>query len=118
MDAELAAAVNYDGRRFRAVADGSAASLAHYHQQGDLVWAEFSGGGVRRGMLVGRCGRDGVIDFGYSMVADTGELVSGRCHSLPELMPDGRIRLTEHWERFPPHAAAGVSCLEEVGPDR
>jgi hypothetical protein len=119
MDAESPIPVSYDGRRFRAVADGTDggdASSAVYRQDGDLLWAEFSGGGVRRGMLVGTCGPDGVLDFGYSMVTGTGEVICGRCHSLPERMPDGRIRLAEHWERFGPHAGTGVSYLEEADP--
>jgi hypothetical protein len=108
--------LDYDGRRFRPVTADDQAPAAHYHQAADLLWADFSGGHVRRGTLVGTCKDDGVLDFGYSMVTDGGDVITGRCHSIPELLSDGRIRLTEHWERFPPHASSGVSYLEEVAP--
>jgi hypothetical protein len=107
--------INYDGKMFQAVGIGAdgAAPIARYHQQGDLVWAEFAGGHVRRGSLTGVCGQDGVLEFAYCML-DEGVLVAGHCTSTPERLDDGRIRLREAWQRFIPRAQAGVSCLEEV----
>jgi hypothetical protein len=108
--------INYDGRRFRP-ADGVAGEadrVALYHQQGDLIWGEFSGGRARRGVLTGRCAADGSLNFGYCMVLDSGEVIAGRCTSTPRVLDDGRIRLDEVWERFGEHAAVGVSRLEEI----
>jgi hypothetical protein len=106
--------VSYDGRTFRPHGEGAHVPQARYHQDGDLVWGEFAGGHVRRGSLAGTCSPDGTLDFGYCMVYDSGEIVSGRCRSTPQLLPDGRIRLNEQWERYAPHADRGVSYLEEV----
>ena len=50
------------------------------------------------------------------MVLADGALVAGHCESTPELLPDGRIRLHERWERYGPQAATGVSELDEIGP--
>ena len=110
--------INYDGRRFRPVADGSAqqSRVAVYRQDGDLLWGEFLGGEARRGALTGTCGPDGAIDFAYCMVTDDGEIISGRCRSTPHILDDGRIRLDEVWERYGPHADTGVSRLEELPP--
>jgi hypothetical protein len=47
------------------------------------------------------------------MVYDSGEIVYGTCRSTPELLGDGRIRLSEQWERYTPRADRGVSYLEE-----
>jgi hypothetical protein len=33
---------------------------------------------------------------------------------VPEVLPDGRIRLHETWERFGADAATGTSCIEEI----
>jgi hypothetical protein len=107
----------YDGRQFR-VADVEDAPLAHYHQRDRVLWGEFAGGTVRRGALAGSAAPDGVLDFGYSMLLAGGEIVIGRCHSEPELLPDGRIRLVEHWERYGPHASTGISYLEEPPTDQ
>lgn len=80
--------IDYEGRRFRKVRDSGseAAPVAQYHQQGDLVWAEFAGGDVRRGSLAGTCSADGVVTFAYSMVLDRGEVISGRSVNTPEVL--------------------------------
>lgn len=111
--------INYDGRVFRSTAPETAGPDAagptgHYHQRDNLVWAEFAGGKVLRGSLVGTSGPDGRIDLAYCQVLVGGETVSGRCTSTPELLPDGRIRLREHWQRYGPAEGTGVSYIEEV----
>jgi len=107
--------INYDGRRFRPVAeDGADGRVAVYRQDGDLLWGEFRGGRARRGALTGRCAPDGTLDFAYCMVLETGEVISGRCSSTPHVLDDGRIRLDEVWQRYGPHADSGTSCIEEI----
>jgi hypothetical protein len=107
--------INYDGRRFRPADEpGSSGRVAVYRQDGDLLWGEFTGGHARRGTLAGRCADDGSLDFAYCMVLDSGEVISGHCRSTPTLLPDGRIRLREVWQRFGPHADQGISALEEI----
>jgi hypothetical protein len=108
--------VNYDGRRFSSSAAETAAGgltpVGHYHQSGDLVWAEFSGGAVRTGRLVGSCGPDGVIEAAYVQLLDGGDLAAGRMTSRPHLLPDGRIRLEERWRRD--DGSAGTSWIEQI----
>jgi hypothetical protein len=99
----------YDGRRFRPA--DNASSVGYYHQDGDLVWAEFSGPGVRVGRLVGTCRSDGTIDATYCYVSAGGETVAGSCVSTPILRADGRIALTERWRRL--DGSTGVSEIEE-----
>jgi len=108
--------IDYDGRRFRPVADGAPeeSRVAVYHQDGDLLWGEFLGGRARRGALTGTAAPDGSLDFAYCMVLEDGEVVSGHCRSTPAVLADGRIRLAEVWERFGDHAATGVSVIEEI----
>lgn len=108
--------VSYDGKRFRkaGAAPGEDVPNALYRQDGDLVWGEFAGGDVRRGSLTGLCGQDGRLEFAYTMVLDTGEVIAGRSVSTPEILPDGRILLHEDWERFTPKSDRGVSRIEEV----
>lgn len=107
--------IDYDGRRFSPVTESPGpAPVAQYHQQQDLIWAEFSGGEVRRGSIAGTCDPEGVLNFAYCMVLASGEAVTGVCRSIPEVLADGRIRLTEYWERFGSGASSGVSTLEEL----
>ncbi len=49
--------ISYDGRTFRAVSNSATGQVGgetsfHYHQQGDVVWAEYAGGQIARGMLI------------------------------------------------------------------
>ena len=106
--------IHYDGKRFRNTHDGPQAPLATYRQDGDLLWADFGGGTVCRGGLTGLVDPDGRLDFTYTMTTADGRTIAGHCSSVPELLPDGRIRLREQWERYGEHAASGVSYLEEV----
>ncbi|MDL4774181.1 MULTISPECIES: hypothetical protein [Thermomonosporaceae] len=110
--------IGYDGRRFRPVEHDAHDRVAHYHQDGDLLWGEFGGGRARRGSLTGRCSPDGRLEFAYCMVLDDGEVISGFCRSVPTVRPDGGIDLREEWERFGRHSARGVSRLTEIKEER
>lgn len=110
----------YDGKVFvsagateTAGGDG-ALPVGSYHQRGDLVWAEFSGGRVRHGSMAGVCDGDGVIRFAYCQVLTDGVVVSGNCVSRPQRLPDGRIRLHEEWTRHSPRSSSGSSVVDEA----
>lgn len=103
---------DYGGRSFRPVgAEPGNSPVGRYHQDGDLVWAEFSGPSVRAGRLVGTCRPDGTIDATYCLVTTAGETVAGACVSTPTVLPDGRLRLAERWRRL--DGSCGVSHIEE-----
>ena len=111
------AGIDYDGRRFSSRAaettdPAGGVPVGHYHQTGDLVWAEFSGGAVRVGRLVGRCGADGMIEAAYCQLLAGGDVVAGRLSSRPHLLADGRVRLEERWRRD--DGSAGTSWIEEL----
>lgn len=103
--------LDYDGRRFRAA--GSTA-VAAYRQEGDLVWAEVSGGEVLRGTLIGRRDDAGTLHLGYTIALASGEVVCGHTVNTPEVTGTGGVRLREVWERFRPRSATGTSYLDEV----
>jgi hypothetical protein len=107
-------AVQYNGRIFAPVGSETTDEMltGRYSQDGDLVWAEFSGAHVRTGRLVGRCDADGTIDAAYCQVLADGGVVAGRCVSTPSVLPDGRLRLTERWRRF--DGTTGLSQIEEI----
>lgn len=107
-----------DGRRFRAVADtvgGEVGTLTEftYHERDGEIWAEYAGGTIRRGSLVGV--RDGdEIEFRYAQLNTAGETSTGHCVSVLRLLPDGRLRLEETWE-WESRPGSGTSAVEEVG---
>ena len=103
---------NYDGISFGAV-DGSAGhAVGRYHQDGDLVTVEISGGTVRTGRLVGTVDEAGVLDAGYCMVLTDGEVIAGRCVSTPSVLDDGRLMLTEQWNRI--DGSSGTSYIASL----
>ena len=112
-------APNYDGRRFASVAttengDVDAATRFDYRQRGSVVWATYRGGPVQIGTLVATVDARGGLDMRYSHVDASGELRTGTCLSVPELLPDGRLRLHETWQWTSGDRSAGTSTLEEI----
>ncbi len=106
--------INYDGREFRSLDPAEASAIARYHQDGDLLWGDFAGGSVRHGSLAGRTLAGDELEFAYSCVLITGEVISGRCRSSPQLLADGRLRLSESWIRYGADASTGTSQIEQL----
>jgi hypothetical protein len=103
---------DYDGRDFGPAERWPGSVVGHYHQQENLVSAEFSGDSVLAGRLVGLVDEHGVIDAAYCQIMRDGELVAGRCVSTPAMLADGRLSLTERWHRI--DGSSGVSQIVEV----
>jgi hypothetical protein len=111
--------ISYDNRRFVSVAnmangEVSAETVFHYHQQGQLVWAEYRGGAIVFGTLIAKVDAAGCLDMRYQHLNTAGELMTGRCHSTPEVLSDGRLRLQEQWQWTSGDGSAGTSIVEEV----
>lgn len=110
--------LDYDGRTFRSRAnseggDVDADTVFRYRQLGSLVWGTYEGGAVRFGTLVALCDDQGNLDMRYQHVAADGTIKTGRCHSTPELLTTGRLRLHESWEWTEGGTGRGVSVVEE-----
>ena len=50
----------------------------------------------------------------YQYINKEGELMTGKCISAPEILPDGRIRLKEKWQWTCGDHTGGESVVEEV----
>ncbi|MEV4416035.1 hypothetical protein [Catellatospora sp. NPDC049609] len=105
-----------DGCRFAAVSEvvggevGTDTVFA-YHEQGGEIWAEYAGGAVRRGFLVGT--RDGDrLDFRYAQLNTDGDTSTGHCVSTVSELPDGRLRLDETWQ-WESRPGSGTSAVIE-----
>lgn len=108
-----------DGRVFRSVSnspggDVGNSTVFHYHQQGDLVWAEYAGGEVRMGHLLGRMMSDGRLDFRYHHVTVGGDVKLGMCVSTPTWAQGGRLSFLESWQWLSGDRSMGESVIEEV----
>ncbi|WP_345963619.1 hypothetical protein ABDE16_26610 [Streptomyces sp. BRB040] len=83
-----------------------------YHEQDGAVWAEYAGGDIVRGRLVGT--REGDrLDFRYVQLGTDGSTSSGHCVSVVVDLPDGRVRLDETWE-WESRPGSGTSVVEQL----
>lgn len=111
--------MNYHNKNFRPVANTengevSGDTIFRYQQNGKIVTAEYSGGSILSGHLIALADENGYLDMRYHQVNDKGELHTGICHSRPEILPDGRIRLHETWKWTSGDGSQGTSIVEEV----
>lgn len=82
-----------------------------YHELDGRIWAEYEGGDVVRGRLVGT--REGDrLDFRYVQLTTDGGTSSGHCLSTVVELADGRLRLEESWE-WESREGSGTSTVEE-----
>jgi hypothetical protein len=107
--------INYNGRTFRSVSNTdngevSAETIFHYRQEGSIVKATCSGGGILAGSLIAVVDENGVLDMRYQHVNERYELMTGTCVSTPEILEDGKIRLHEEWQ----WTSKGRSVVEEI----
>lgn len=111
--------INYDGRIFRSVSNSetgevSAETTFYYHQKDEIVQAEYSGGEIVFGNLIAKVLADNSLEMRYQHLNKSGELMTGKCFSVPEIMTDGKIRLHERWEWTSGNFSKGESVIEEV----
>lgn len=108
-----------DGRTFVGVRNSSSGEVSgdtvfRYRERDGTVWAEYVGGSVLRGYLVGtRSGDD--LDFRYVHLSVAGATASGHCTARLETLADGRIRSHEMWQ-WESREGAGSSVVEERPP--
>ncbi|SDC31030.1 hypothetical protein SAMN05421663_10235 [Terribacillus halophilus] len=111
--------MNYDNLTFRAITntdngETSSETIFHYRQEGQILTAEYAGGTILEGRLIGLVEADGKLRFRYHHINDQYELRSGQCISVPEILADGRIRLHEQWQWMFDDDSAGQSIVEQV----
>lgn len=83
-----------------------------YHEEGERIWAEYSGGDIVRGYLVGTRAGD-TLDFRYVQLRSDSTTASGHCTSLMTELPDGRLRLEETWS-WESQPGSGTSAVEQL----
>ena len=110
---------NLEGKIFRSIANTENGevtedTLFHYHQNGDVVSAEYEGGAILKGHLLAKVMSDDRLDMRYHHVNTSGKLMTGRCISTPEFMTDGRLKFKEEWQWLSGDLSSGYSEVEEI----
>jgi hypothetical protein len=111
--------IDYNNRRFVSVSNSesgevSVETIFHYHQKDNFVWATYEGGSIFFGTLIAKVSDDGSLDMRYQHLNRQGELMTGVCKSVPEILGDGHIRLHETWQWTCGDFSKGESVVEEV----
>lgn len=107
-----------DGVRMSVSTTGSSGMVSsdtclQFSQKGERVSARYAGGAVTRGRLVGRLAESGLV-FRYAQREASGAIHGGR--SVCELvrLPDGRLRIVEHFT-WSTRAGSGTNVFDEIG---
>ena len=109
--------ISLDGRTLVGVANTDAGEVSGdtqftFEQEGNRIYAHYSGGEIIDGHLVGTF--DGnEWDIRYAQINSAQETASGHSIGTVELLNDGRVRIEDEWE-WESQAGSGESILEEV----
>lgn len=108
----------YDGKNFipfKNAENGEVdeETLFTYHQYDNVLWAEYSGGEIIRGNLVGTVDENGELDFYYQHLNEQKHIRIGICHSVPRILENGKIQLTEKWQWLNGDKTKGTSIIVE-----
>ena len=111
--------INYHGRKFSGISNTpngqvSGDTIFHYEQHENILKASYSGGSIIQGEMLGQVLDYNSLYFAYHHIDVNGQLRSGYCHSVAEVLADGRIRLHEKWEWTHGGEGKGDSVVEEI----
>lgn len=111
--------INYHNKRFRVVentsnGETSSETIFEYKQENEIISCSYGGGKIKTGHLLGTVDSGGIITMSYHQINTKGELVFGTCTSVPDTMPNGKIRLLESWQWSSGDKSKGNSILEEL----
>lgn len=84
------------------------------NMRSNLLWAEYSGGDILKGSLIGTVLCNGELDFVYHHMNQNMQIKTGKCHSVPTVQENGKIELSEQWQWTTGDCSKGESLLVEV----
>lgn len=113
------ASFNVNGKKFKALSNStngevSSETIFEYQQHGDIISAEYYGGEILKGFLVGKYINPNQIEFTYQHINKNGEIRTGECFSKIIHLPNGKLRLEEKWCWTNGDISEGNSALEEI----
>ena len=109
---------NLNGKQFKTLKNaenGEVSGDTHfvYGQKEDIIWADYSGGQILKGSIIGKI-VDDHLEFVYQHINSENELMTGRCKSYPEMTKDGKLMLKEFWQWTCKDHSKGQSTIIEI----
>ena len=111
--------INLNKRIFKAISNSDSGevsedTLFHYYQNENIISAEYSGGQIIKGNLIGKQLNNGDFDFVYQHINFNNEIKIGKCLSKAILQNNGKIKLLEKWQWLCDNMLQGESELIEI----
>jgi hypothetical protein len=109
--------LSLDGRTLAGVVNDDAGEVSgdtrfEFTQDGEQIYARYSGGVIVDGHLVGTFdGRH--WDIRYVQLNENGDTATGHSRGTVTLLDDGRVRVEDEWE-WESKPGSGESVLEEL----
>ena len=95
--------INYNNKIFKSIentehgeVDGE--TIFYYHQKKEIIWAEYFGGTIKKGFLLGLVKENGELEFNYEHINMNNEIKTGKCSSKPKILENRLIELLEKWK--------------------
>ena len=110
---------NLDEKIFKALSNSDNGevgddTLFYYSQTNNIISANYYGGDILKGHLIGKQLESGEFDFVYHHINTKNELKIGKCLSKAKKLDDGRLKLYEKWQWLCDDMSSGTSELIEV----
>lgn len=114
----VSTSISYEGKYFVSQENAENGEIDEntvfaYHQKNNILWADYSGGEIIKGHLVGTVEENGELDFYYLHINRQKQVRVGICHSIPQILDNGKIKLYEKWQWLNGDKTEGVSIIVE-----
>lgn len=111
--------INLNNRVFKALVNSdngevNESTLFSYYQDKNMIWADYSGGEILKGHLLGKQVASSKFEFFYHHLNMYEEMKVGKCTSEAILADDGRVKLLEKWQWLCDDMSSGTSELIEI----
>lgn len=109
--------INLNNKKFKPIDNSPNGEVGsetefHYRQKEGIVWATYSGGNIKMGMLIGKIEGNKITSI-YQQLNPNDEFLTGRCDTIVSIK-NGKIRLNEKWQWTCKDFSKGTSLLEEI----
>ena len=111
--------MNLNNKTFKAITNSSNGEVTeqtifHFKQTEDLISANYYGGGITLGNLIGTINESGRINMRYHHFNNKGELMTGKSDSRLESIRGGTLLIHDNWQWTSGDCSKGTSTLEEI----
>lgn len=92
----------------------NAETIFEYEQEGDLVTANYRGGGIRYGKIIARLENES-LHMLYQCLTETDELKAGKAIAAISVTSENKLCLNLDWEWLGDESSKGTSEYVEIG---